>query len=61
MEIGETKLVIATEIGTFGSLDMRDPTIHSVEEFSNKVKDPHLKKYLEEQTKNMNGGNDNGK
>jgi hypothetical protein len=49
----KTTLSLVTEIGTFGSLDMKDPTATPVQDLYNKTNDPALKAYLEEQM-NMN-------
>lgn len=55
----KTTLGIVTEIGTFGNLNMQDPTVQGVNTLMEKTNDPYLKQYLQEQM-NQNGGNDNG-
>ena len=50
-----TQLGLVTEIGVFGSLNMKDPTVNPVQELYKKTDDPNLKAYLEEQM--QNGGN----
>ena len=51
----KSQLSFVTEIGTFGSLDMKDPTVQAVDQrkdmqaLMESTDDPHLKKYLETQ------------
>ena len=40
---------VVTEVGTFGSLPMKDPTAIPVSEQLSKVNDPRLQAYLKEQ------------
>ena len=54
-EDNNTSLGLVTEIGVFGSLNMKDPTVQPVEELMRKTNDPHLKAYLTEQME-RNGG-----
>ena len=52
--VGQTTLGMVTEIGSFGSLNIKDPTVTEVsqaEELYRRTNDPHLKRYLEEQMK----------
>jgi hypothetical protein len=54
-----TTLNLVTEVGVFGSLDMKDPTVTPVQDLYNKTNDPNLRAYLEEQmgvTPNKKGG-----
>ena len=55
----KTTLGIVTEIGTFGNLNMQDPTVQDVNTLMEKTNDPYLKQYLQEQI-NQNGGTNNG-
>lgn len=48
----KTSLNLVTEIGVFGSLNMKNPTASPVEELYHKTTDPNLKAYLEEQMQN---------
>lgn len=50
-----TTMSIVTEIGSFGSMDMPDPTARNIEDLYENTTDPSLKKYLDEFKKN--GGN----
>ena len=45
----KTTLGIVTEIGTFGNLNMQDPTVQGVNTLMEKTNDPYLKQYLQEQ------------
>ena len=45
----KTTLNLVTEVGVFGSIDMKDPTATPVQDLYNKTNDPALKAYLEEQ------------
>lgn len=47
----KTTMSLVTEVGTFGSIDMKDPTVTPVEELARTTKDKHLKQYLEENMK----------
>ena len=50
----ETTLGFVTEIGTYGSMNIKDPTVvkaDSLKELSESTKDPALKQYLEENYK----------
>lgn len=50
----KTTLGMVTEVGSFGSLNIKDPTVTEVDqvnELYKKTNDPYLKKYLEEQMK----------
>lgn len=55
MSSEKTTLGFVTEIGTFGSLPMTDPTVQPVDErkqmtdLMNETTDPHLKAYLKSQ------------
>ena len=54
-----TTLNLVTEVGVFGSLNMKDPTATPVEDLYNRTNDPALKQYLAEQmgvTQNKKGG-----
>ena len=42
----DTEMCIVTEIGTFGSMSIPDPTATPVTELFNTTKDESLKKYL---------------
>ena len=47
----KTTLSFVTEIGTFGSMDIKDPTaipVDQIEGLAKETKDPHLKKFLME-------------
>ena len=50
-----TQLSFVTEIGTFGDMDMKDPTVQAVDQrkdmqaLMESTNDPHLKKYLQNQ------------
>ena len=44
----QTTLGIVTEIGTFGNLNMQDPTVQPVQNLMEKTNDPYLKQYLKE-------------
>jgi hypothetical protein len=44
----QTTLGLVTEIGTFGSLNMKDPTVSTVKNLMEKTSDPYLKQYLQE-------------
>ena len=51
----KSTLVFATEIGTFGSMPIKDASIQTVSEISElakETKDEDLKKFLMEQMKN---------
>ena len=54
----DTEMCIVTEIGTFGSMSIPDPTATPVTELFNKTKDESLKKYLKENMMNTDGGKD---
>jgi protocatechuate 3,4-dioxygenase beta subunit len=51
----KTQLYFVTEIGTFGDMAMKDPTVQAVEQrkdlqsLMESTNDPHLKKYLQNQ------------
>ena len=47
----KTTMSLVTEVGTFGSIDMKDPTVTPVEELARTTTDKHLKHYLEENMK----------
>lgn len=51
----KTTLGLVTEIGTFGDLNMQDPTVKNVQTLMEKTNDPYLKEYLAEQM-NQKGG-----
>lgn len=53
-----TEMCIVTEIGTFGSMSIPDPTATPVTELFNTTKDESLKKYLKENMMNTDGGKD---
>jgi hypothetical protein len=50
-----TQLSFVTEIGTFGDMDMKDPTVQAVDQrkdiqaLMESTNDPDLKKYLQNQ------------
>lgn len=54
----DTEMCIVTEIGTFGSMSIPDPTAIPVTELFNTTKDESLKKYLKENMMNTDGGKD---
>ena len=54
----DTEMCIVTEIGTFGSMSIPDPTATPVTELFNTTKDESLKKYLKENIMNTDGGKD---
>lgn len=54
----DTEMCIVTEIGTFGSISIPDPTATPVTELFNTTKDESLKKYLKENMMNTDGGKD---
>lgn len=54
----DTEMCIVTEIGTFGSMSIPDPTATPVTELFNTNKDESLKKYLKENMMNTDGGKD---
>lgn len=54
----DTEMCIVTEIGTFGSMSIPDPTATPVTELFNNTKDESLKKYLKENMMNTDGGKD---
>lgn len=54
----DTEMCIVTEIGTFGSMLIPDPTATPVTELFNTTKDESLKKYLKENMMNTDGGKD---
>lgn len=54
----DTEMCIVTEIGTFGSMSIPDPTATPVTELFNTTKDESLKKYLKENMMNTDGGKD---
>jgi hypothetical protein len=54
----DTEMCIVTEIGTFGSMSIPDPTTTPVTELFNTTKDESLKKYLKENMMNTDGGKD---
>lgn len=54
----DTEMYIVTEIGTFGSMSIPDPTATPVTELFNTTKDESLKKYLKENMMNTDGGKD---
>jgi hypothetical protein len=54
----DTEMCIVTEIGTFGSMSIPDPTATPVSELYNTTKDESLKKYLKENMMNTDGGKD---
>lgn len=54
----DTEMCIVTEIGTFGSMSIPDPTATPVTELYNTTKDESLKKYLKENMMNTDGGKD---
>lgn len=54
----DTEMCIVTEIGTFGSMSIPDPTATPVTEIFNTTKDESLKKYLKENMMNTDGGKD---
>ena len=54
----DTEMCIVTEIGTFGSMSIPDPTVTPVTELFNTTKDESLKKYLKENMMNTDGGKD---
>lgn len=53
----DTEMCIVTEIGTFGSMSIPDPTATPVTELYNTTKDESLKKYLKENKMDTDGGN----
>lgn len=54
----DTEMCIVTEIGTFGSMSIPDPTATPVSELYNTTKDESLKKYLKENMMTTDGGKD---
>lgn len=54
----DTEMCVVTEIGTFGSMSIPDPTATPVTELYNTTKDESLKKYLKENMMNTDGGKD---
>ena len=54
----DTEMCIVTEIGTFGSMSIPDPTATPVTELFNTTKDESRKKYLKENMMNTDGGKD---
>lgn len=54
----DTEMCVVTEIGTFGSMSIPDPTATPVSELYNTTKDESLKKYLKENMMNTDGGKD---
>ena len=54
----DTEMCVVTEIGTFGSMYIPDPTATPVTELYNTTKDESLKKYLKENMMNTDGGKD---
>ena len=52
----DTEMCIVTEIGTFGSMSIPDPTATPVTELFNTTKDESLKKYLKQNMMNTDGG-----
>lgn len=54
----DAEMCIVTEIGTFGSMSIPDPTATPVTELFNTTKDESLKKYLKENMMNTDGGKD---
>lgn len=55
MEKEKTTLAFTTEIGTFGSMPIEDPTVEEVQDIrklAKDTKDKNLKKYLEENSMN---------
>lgn len=54
----DTEMCIVTEIGTFASMSIPDPTATPVTELFNTTKDESLKKYLKENMMNTDGGKD---
>lgn len=52
-----TSLGLVNEIGVFGNLNMKDPTVMELGELARTTQDPHLKAYLEENLKHTRGDN----
>ena len=55
MEKEKTTLAFTTEIGTFGSMHIKDTTVEEVQnirKLAKETKDKNLKKYLEENSMN---------
>lgn len=50
----QTTLSFTTEIGTFGSMPIQDPTVQEadIKDLAKNTKDKDLQKYLEEQIQN---------
>jgi hypothetical protein len=46
-----TTLCAVSEVGVFGSLNMKDPTANPVKKLMEETNDPYLKAYLAEQMK----------
>lgn len=52
----KTTLSVVTEVGTFGEIDMPDPTVTTVQELFNETDDESLKEYIRENL--IPGGNE---
>ena len=50
----QTILGVVTEIGTFGNLNMQDPTVQPIQNLMERTTDPYLKQYLAEQMQPKN-------
>lgn len=55
MKKEETTLTLVGEVGTFGSMDMSDPTVTSIQELAETTDDESLREYIKENL--INGGN----
>lgn len=55
MKKEETTLTLVAEVGTFGNMDMPDPTVTSIQELSETTDDEGLREYIKENL--INGGN----
>lgn len=50
--MAKEELALVTEVGVFGSMDIKDQSVKMVKDYENLAKetdDPHLKKYITEQ------------